>query len=259
MTASRPLQGKRVLITRAFHQAAPTMERLRDRGAEPVAFPTIALIDPPDPARVTRAAQELATYDLVVFTSENGVHRFFAALTRLDRDAAAFGSAKVAAIGPATRASLERKGVAVHIQSATYVAEQLAEAILAASLPAGARVLLPRALVARETLPDSLRAAGFEVDVVPVYQTVVASQERRDELIELIPTIDIVMLTSSSTVTNLCALLGDEAPSLLAPCMLASIGPVTTNTAVELGLEVAVTSAESTTPGLIAALEAALG
>ena len=259
MSDSGSLRGKRVLITRAAHQAATTLERLRARGADPVAFPTIATVDPPEPARVTRAVQELSTYELVVFTSENGVHRFFEELERLDLDASAFGSAKVAAIGPATGASLTRKGITVDIASATYVAEHLAEAILAASLPAGARVLLPRALVARETLPEALRAAGLQVDVVPVYQTVTASLDRRDELAELLPTMDIVMLTSSSTVTNLCALLGDDAATLLAPCMIASIGPVTTATALELGLDVAVTSTESTTPGLIEAIEAALG
>ncbi|MBW2454321.1 MAG: uroporphyrinogen-III synthase [Deltaproteobacteria bacterium] len=259
MSDSGPLRGKRVLITRAAHQAASTLERLRARGADPLAFPTIAMVDPPEPARVTRAAQELSTYDLVVFTSENSVHRFFEELERLDLDATAFDAAKVAAIGPATGASLTRKEIKVDIASATYVAEHLAEAIIAASLPADARVLLPRALVAPETLPDALRAAGFQVDVVPVYQTVTASLDRRDELARLLPSVDIVMLTSSSTVTNLCALLGDDAVALLAPCMIASIGPVTTATAVELGMDVAVTSTESTTPGLIETIEAALG
>jgi len=258
MSANGPLKGKRVLLTRAAHQVAPTVELLRERGAEPVAFPVIAMGPPPEPEQVTRAARELSRYDLVAFTSKNGVDWFWRELERLGLDAGALGTAKVAAIGPATGASLTERGATVDIEAETYVAEHLAEAILDASLPAGARVLLLRALVAREALPDALRAAGMKVDIVPVYETVPGSVERRDELRQLIGSIDIVMLTSASTATKLCELLGDDAPSQLARCMIASIGPITSAAAIDLGLEVAVTATESTTAGLVEATEAAL-
>ncbi len=113
------------------------------------------------------------------------------------------------------------------------------------------RVLLPRALVAREILPQTLREAGMQVDVVPVYRTVSASTERRRELIELLESVDLIMLTSSSTVENLCALLGDDAVSKLSRCKLASIGPITTQTAEALGLKVWVTAEISTSVGLV--------
>jgi uroporphyrinogen III methyltransferase / synthase len=123
------------------------------------------------------------------------------------------------------------------------------------------RVLIPRALIAREVVPDTLRAAGCVVDVVPVYETVPPPPERRDALIRILEerTLDIVMLTSSSTAQNLCDLLGDRAPELLAPTLIASIGPVTTETAKKRGLTVGVTAEVSTIPGLITAIDAHLG
>ena len=120
------------------------------------------------------------------------------------------------------------------------------------------RALIPRALVAREVLPDVLRQARFLVDVVPAYETHKASSERRAELIDRLEnkTLDAVMLTSSSTADSLCDLLGDRARELLSGVLVASIGPITTATAEKRGLTVGVTAAESTTRGLIDAMEA---
>ena len=117
-------------------------------------------------------------------------------------------------------------------------------------------MLLPRALVARELLPDTLREAGLEVDVVPVYQT--AAARDAEALRATLSDVDIVMLTSSSTIQNLDALLGEGAKPALADKLLASIGPITTRTAEKLGHRVAVTAEVSTAPGLLAALEAHL-
>lgn len=260
---AQPLFGKRVLVLRPAHQAGPTAKLLRERGADPVLFPTIAIEPPPDPERVRRAVAELDRYRLVAFTSDNGVAWLWRALELAHKDARAFGAAMVAAIGPATAAGLRRRGIEPDIVAETFVAEHLASAIVAAMGPIDAtappRVLLPRALVARETLPESLRAAGMEVDVVAVYRTVTGSAERRAELRALLPNIDIVMLTSSSTAEQLVALLGDDAGERLSRCTLASIGPVTTATAEKLGLRVAVTASVSTAAGVIDALEATPG
>jgi uroporphyrinogen III methyltransferase/synthase len=119
------------------------------------------------------------------------------------------------------------------------------------------RVLLPRALVAREVVPERLRQAGCDVDIVPVYETRPASAQRRDELLARLAarTLDWVMLTSSSTVDSLVDLLGPRAPELLQSVLVASIGPITTATACRHGLTVAVTAAESTVPGLLSAIE----
>jgi uroporphyrinogen III methyltransferase/synthase len=163
----------------------------------------------------------------------------------------------VAAIGPATAAGLARRGIRADIVAPTFIAEELAASILR-EFGKGARMLLPRALAAREVLPERLRAAGLQVDVVPVYRTVTAGIERREELRALVADVDVVTLTSSSTVEKLREILGDDAPERLAHCMLASIGPITTQTAEKLGLRVAVTAEHSTSFGLIEALEAAL-
>jgi uroporphyrinogen III methyltransferase/synthase len=260
---ARPLFGKRVLITRPAGQAAATAELLRRRGAEPTSLPAIAIGPPPDPARVAEAARELDRYDVVAFTSENGVDWFFRALDAERRDARAFGRARVAAIGPGTAAALRPRGVVADIVPAEFRGEGLADAILADPVVARAlargraRVLVPRALVAREVLGERLRAAGCEVDVVPVYETRPASVERRDELIGRLEgrAIDAVMLTSSSTADSLAELLAPRAAELLHGVVVASIGPITTATAERRGLTVGVTAAESTTAGLVAALE----
>lgn len=260
----KPLFGKRVLVTRPRHQARSTARLIRQRGGEAVELATIEIHPPPDPARVTEAVRGLSRYHAVVLTSENGVACFFRELARLGLDARAFGAARIAAIGPGTAAALAGHGIRADIIPTEFRGEELAEAILADPVLAErlkssppVRVLLPRALVAREILPERLRAAGCEVDVVPVYETRPASPARRDELRRALGAgqIDAVLLTSSSTVDSLCALLGDDAAAQLDGVLLASIGPITTATAEKRGLRVGVTADVSTIPGLLDALE----
>jgi uroporphyrinogen III methyltransferase/synthase len=262
----RPLFGKRVLITRPEGQAAATARLVRLRGAEPIELPAIAITPPPDPARVSAAVRALDSYAVVVFTSENGVLWFFRELDAQRRDARAFGRARIAAIGPGTAAALEARGLHADIVPGTFRGEALAEAILADLALTGGpvdpsgqprRVLIPRARVAREILPERLREAGCEVEVVPVYETRPASTERRDELVHRLSArgIDIVMLTSSSTADSLVDLLGAQAEALLQGVLVTSIGPITTATAEKRGISVDVTASESTIPGLLAAIE----
>lgn len=249
----QPLFGQRVLVTRPAHQIGPTAAMLRRRGAQPIPFPTIALEPSLDPKRVARAVSELSSYDLVAFTSDNGVQHFWSAIESAGRDARAFGTARIAAIGPATARGLTRHGLRADLVAETFVAEHLAETILS-SLAPGSRVLLPRAETAREILPETLREAGMIVDVVPVYRTVTATPEHG--LDRILDDVDIVTLTSSSTADKLCELLGEDAAELLADKVIASIGPITTATAQGHGLDVAVTATVSTSPGLVEALEA---
>jgi uroporphyrinogen III methyltransferase/synthase len=265
-----PLFGKRVLVTRPRGQAAGAARLVRLRGGEAVELPAIEIGPPPDPDRVAQAVRGLGRYDLVVFTSENGVERLFAEVDRQGLDARAFGAARVSAIGPGTAAALAARGIRVDIVPAAFHGEGLARAIaedpvIAARLTRGAaeagrgplRVLIPRALVAREVVPDRLREAGCEVDVVPVYETRAASAERREELIRALEErrIDVVLLTSSSTAESLCDLLGGRAAELLAPVLVASIGPITTASAERRGLRAGVTAEVSTVGGLLAAVE----
>jgi uroporphyrinogen III methyltransferase / synthase len=260
---SRPLFGKRVLVTRAAHQAGEVVSLVRSRGGRPVVVPMLRIGPAPDPAAVTRAVSELGSYDAVVFTSENGVARFFDALAGAGRDARAFGAALVAAIGGATRDALRSRGIEADLVPASAVGESLAAALIEALAARrgevrGARILLPRARVARDVVPDALRAHGATVDVVAVYETLPPEAPAKAELIEALRTrsIDVVLLMSSSAVTGLRDLVGDL--GLLAPVTLASIGDVTTRTATELGLHVAVTAPESTLESLVSAVEAHL-
>ena len=260
---SRPLFGKRILITRPEGQSAVTARMVRLRGAEPFEVPTIAITPPPDPARVAAAVRELDGYDVVAFTSENGVNRFFEEIAAQGRDARAFGRARIAAIGSGTAAALAPRGLCADIVPDEFVGEAFASAILEdpviKAMMSGRRprVLIPRALVAREVVPERLRAAGCDVDIVPVYETRPASSERRDELVARLEarTLDCVMLTSSSTADSLVDLLGPRAAELLESVVVASIGPVTTATARRRGLTVAMTAAESTVAGVLSALE----
>ncbi len=257
---AQPLFGKRVLVTRPRGQEAGFARGLRDAGAEPVLLPTIRLVPPADEDPLARAAREAARYDAVVFTSANGVTRFFEALRRDGGDARRLGRALVCAIGPATAETLEGYGVRADIVPTEYRGEAAADSVLTAlgERVRGARVLLPRAAVAREVLPERLVAAGAHVDIVPAYVTVGASDEDAAAIRAALEarSLDVIALTSSSTAEQLVALLGADAPRLLLGVTFASIGPITTATAQKLGLDVAVTATEYTTPGLLDALVA---
>ncbi len=258
---TRPLFGKRVLVPRAEHQAAATSAMLRARGAQPVEVPLLEMAPAPDAERLARAVREAHGYDLVAFTSENGVRAFFDVAAALALDARLFQRARVAAIGDGTAAALAAQGIVADVVPGVFKGEALAEACIADLArrggAAGARVLVPRARVAREVFPETLRAAGATVDVVPAYETRALGPSRADELATMFEQreIDVVLLASSSTVTSLCDALGDRARALLTGVTLASIGPITTETAASRGLDVAVTAESSTIAGLLTALE----
>lgn len=253
---SRPLFGRSVLVPRAPHQAGATARALRERGAEPVVFPVIQVVDPPDPGRLARAAREVSAYDWVLFTSANGVERFFVALSAAGRDARAFAGAKVGVIGPKTRASVQRFGITPDLVAEEFVGESLAEAL--GPDVAGKRVLIPRALVAREELPQLLLAAGAAVvDVVPAYETRPVTSERAGQLAQSFEegSLDAVLFTSGSTVSSLMDLLGERAVELLSKVTVASIGPITSRALEARGVTPNVTADVYTVAGLLDALE----
>jgi len=255
----RPLFGKRVLVTRATEQASGTAALLRDQGAEPLVVPAIAIGPPADPSPLARALSQLraGAYEWVAFTSANGVERTWGALLDAGADARAFGAARLAAIGPATARALERCGLRADVVAKEFRGEGLGDALLRVLAGAGAvRVLLARAAKARDVLPDALRAAGHVVDVVAAYETRPPPRETIDALRSELEAgrVDAVTFTSSSTVENLCDLLGDRAADLLRRPRIASIGPVTSETARARGLRVDVMAAEFTVPELVRAL-----
>jgi uroporphyrinogen III methyltransferase/synthase len=243
----RPLFGRKVVVTRARAQASTLVAKLAALGAEVVELPTIEIADPADGGAALRAAAErVAEYDWVAFTSPNVVERLFAHL----RDARDFRSSSVAAVGPGTAAALAARGVVADLVPDSAVAEALADALPEA--PPGGRVLVPQAAGARPVLADRLRARGWQVDVAEAYRTVTARPSQ--EALAAAAKADAVAFTSSSTVTSWLDVAGADA----LPPVVACIGPVTAATAAEHGVAVTVVAAEHTVDGLVDALVAAL-
>jgi uroporphyrinogen III methyltransferase / synthase len=254
----QPLFGKRVLVTRMREQAGGLAAWLRERGADPVLMPTIEIHAPSDPAPMIDAVSALGSrYAWIVLTSVNGVERLWAEMRRQGKDARAFGQAKIAAVGPGTSAALERFGVTADIVAREHRGEGLADELLTAIGDEKPRVLVARAETARDVVPDALRGAGCEVDVVAVYMTRSPPRPLLEAVSALLESgeIDAVTFTSSSTVDHLCDALEARAAELLAKTCVASIGPVTTETALSRGIRIDVVAEESTLPGLARALE----
>ena len=248
-----PLFGKRIVVTRAAGQANTLSARFRELGADAIELPTIEIRPAADYGPLDRAVAGLPCYDWLIFTSANGV-RFF--LERLDRSATDLRAlrARICAIGPATRAAVEALHLRVDVMGREYVAEGLVEALAAHDL-AGTRVLLPRAAVARDLVPQALVARGARVDVVEAYRSAMPEDApaRLGEIFGAARKPDWVTFTSSSTVTNFAAAAG-SLEAVLDGVRVASIGPVTTRTARALGIPVHVEAAVFTIDGLVEAV-----
>jgi uroporphyrinogen III methyltransferase / synthase len=254
---NRPLFGKSLLVPRPAEQGRATAAAIRARGASPKLLPAIEIRDPLDPAPLRRAIAELASFEWVLFTSANGVERFMRELTRSGLDARAFANAKLGVIGPKTAAALTRFGLRADAMADEFVGEGLARAVLARGTPK--RVLLARALVARDALPAMLRRAGAEVEIAPTYQTVNADAGAALRSSFEKAEIDVAMFTSSSTVSAVIEALGPGARELLARVTVASIGPITSQTLAEQGVQVDVVASTFTVEGMLDALEAHFG
>jgi uroporphyrinogen III methyltransferase/synthase len=257
---SSPLFGKRVLVTRAKHQAEDVGRELRARGAIPVSFPTIRIVPlidrDSDPLAGMVGALSAATYDWVVFTSQNTVRCLCDAIFARGRDARLFGRVRIAAIGPKTAEALRAYGLGADLVAKEFVAESLVASLLE-SLPPAGRVLLPRAKKAREVLPDRLREAGRTVDVVPVYETTAPEAADVAAAIEDVVAngVDVILFTSSSTAENLALVKDERVVRALGEGIVACIGPVTADTARALGYEVGIVAPVHTTASLLDAVE----
>lgn len=250
----RPLFGRRVVVTRPRHQAAGQIELIRDLGARPILFPTIRVEPVLHSEQIEGMLCSVSDYELVVFTSANGVGCFFDRLNEASLDVRALGEATVAAIGPKTASACRARGLIPDVVPDEYVAEALLDALDTRRLE-GIRVLIPRAREAREILPRSLQEAGARVDVIPMYDTLPVKHESAQvrEALEA----DYVTFTSSSTVRNFAALVRAEAgEETLGSVRAAAIGPVTARTLREEGMEPVVEAREFTIEGLMAALAA---
>ena len=251
-----PLFGKRVLITRPIGQSNAFADQLLRWGAEPVIAPTIAIAAPDDVHASRRATIEAANYEWVVFTSANGVNAFFEQLDARRDDARIFGAAKIAAIGLKTAQALRERGIYPDAIPQRYVAEDLADLLIASSRE-GARILIYRAAQARDVLPERLSAAGRTVDVVAAYKTVFTADP---SLKERVARCDILTFTSASTVNGFVHNFGspENARAAAAGKIVACIGPITAQAARDAGLDPAIVAEEYTTDGLSDALLASL-
>ncbi|MDA1001426.1 MAG: uroporphyrinogen-III synthase [bacterium] len=250
----RPLHGRRILVTRPREQAEDFVAHLEEVGAEVRVVPAIRLAAPAEWGPLDRAIGNLGAYDWVIFTSANGVRFFAERLAALGADSRVFSrESRIVAIGPGTAKALESAlRLRADVVPKKFVAEGILEALPKEEM-AGRRVLIPRAAEAREILPDTLRAWGAEVDVVSAYQTLPGGGEEvvrlRAELKE--GRIDMVTFTSSSTVRHFVDMVGEnKIADLMSGVAVASIGPVTSQTARELGLDPEVEARESTVRGL---------
>jgi uroporphyrinogen III methyltransferase/synthase len=244
-----PLFGQMVVVTRGREQAASLANPLRQAGAEVVEVPAIEIRPARDGAALDAAVARVAEYDWLMFTSANGARIFLERLIASAHDVRAIRG-KICAIGPATAEALAAAHLKVDVMAEEYVAEGLLKALEAISL-SSARVLIARAAVARDALPSELRRRGAIVDVVEAYRTEAPEglAERAAGVLGRKP--DWITFTSTSTVENLAAAVGDGA---LRGVKAASIGPITSAALRRHHIEVAAEAAEYTSAGLVAAI-----
>lgn len=250
-----PLFGQTVLVTRASLQAADLSERLAEMGSAVIECPTLEIAPPTDFSRVDAALRELGRYALAVFTSVNGVEAFVARCRELGLDARALAKARLAAIGRATAEALRRHFLQPEIVPDRYTTEALAGAIVSAGV-AGQRVLLARADIATDELPEALKSAGAVVDEVAFYRTI-APKVLAAEAVEALQAgqVDWITFASSSAVENFLVLA--ERAGVLAETgkvKLAAIGPATARTLRQRGLTPALVAEEHTIDGLLRAM-----
>jgi uroporphyrinogen III methyltransferase/synthase len=253
---TRPLFGKRVLVTRAKEQAGELSQLIRGYGGDPIECPTIQVVPPASWKELDDAIAELSLYHWLVFTSVNGVRPFMDRLRHRGLDGRALAGLKLCCIGPRTAEELARQGLQADLIPSEFQAEGVIEALRTAGI-AGKRVLIPRAAVAREILPEQLRALGAEVRVVTVYRTVLPSVDA-EQLKGLFRQgeIHVVTFASSSTVRNFCRLFKnpEEMKEVAGRSAVACIGPITAQTVAEAGLSVAILPDENTIPALADAI-----
>jgi len=253
---ARPLTGRRVLVTRASGQAFGLSQPLRELGAEVIEVPTIEIRSTGSYATLDNALIKIDHYDTLILTSVNGVEMLFERYNRLGLPIEDMQHLLVVAIGPATAREIQSEGLGVSIVPEKYVAESVVEA-LRGKIFKGSRVLLVRAKVARDVLPDELRKAGATVDVIEAYETVVpeGAAERLNKIFANPATRPhVVTFTSSSTATNFFCLLAPDQREHLRDVCLASIGPVTSETLTKAGFAPTVEAREYTMGGLVEAI-----
>ncbi len=233
----KPLRGKTVLVTRARAQASRLVEKLEDQGAEVLEFPTIEIFPPANPQAIDREIRRISDYDWVVFTSANGADSFFGRTRRLGKDARIFSKSKIAAIGEATAASLERYGIKADLVPAEFTSAALFESLKKQNQIRGKSFLLARADIAPPDLKESLQKEGAQVTEIEAYRTRRPAHQKKELLGWLHrKKIDYITFTSSSTVDNFFQSVPNELRRKI-QSKFVSIGPVTSATLKRYGFK----------------------
>ncbi len=251
---SLPLFGKRVLVTRAEHQAGELSRLLLARGAVPVEMPVIKISHPASWQELDKAVAELNRFDWIIFTSVNAVDMFWKRLQAKKLDARQFNSVKIAAIGPATAAALECSGLRPNYVPKAYTSLGLLAGLKKQDIT-GSRILLPRADIAGDELNDGLTKLGAKVHQVTAYRTSTVTRPVAQAMKMLIGgEIEVITFTSASTVNGLLKILGGKL-ELIKKAKLACIGPDTAAALAVKGLKADIVAGEHTIMGLVEALE----
>ncbi len=248
-----PLSGRRILVTRAAEQAAVLSEALACLGADPVVIPTIAIVPPPSFQELDQALDGLDRIDYLLLTSVNAVEALFGRLVARNIDLRALAGLQTVAVGPKSAAALAAHGVKADLVPEDYRAEGVVA--LLKERVRGKRLLYPKAALARDLIPFELAAAGAEV-IAPVAYASAAPVDAAVKLRKaLVEGLDLLTFTASSTVQNFIDLLDADGLKLARQVPVASIGPLTSETARKLGLKVAIEPGSSTVEELVAAIE----
>ena len=252
---SKPLFGKRIIVTRSRDQASIFAEMLIDRGATTIEFPTIDVVPPSSWEELDRAIHAVESYDWIIFTSANAVKFFMERLRGLGKDLRLLKGVSICTVGPKTAESLEQHGLRADMIPSEFKAEGVLAALGGVNVK-GKKFLIPRAKVAREIIPDKLREQGADVTVAVAYENVRPEADTdRIKKMFLEKKITAVTFTSSSTVHNFIEILGQkEYKTLLAGVTVACIGPVTAKTAEEFGMKTDVMPKEYTIPSFVEAI-----
>jgi uroporphyrinogen III methyltransferase/synthase len=252
---SKPLFGKRIVVTRSRDQASIFAEMLIDRGATTIEFPTIDVVPPASWDELDSAIDAVESYDWIIFTSANAVKFFMERLRGRGKDLRLLKGVNICTVGPKTAESLEQYGLKADMIPAEFKAEGVLAALGGVKVK-GLRFLIPRAKVAREIIPDKLREQGAEVTVAVAYENVrpVADTDRIKKMF-MENKVTAVTFTSSSTVHNFIEILGQkEYKALLAGVAVACIGPVTAKTAEDFGMKTDIMPKDYTIPAFVDAI-----
>jgi uroporphyrinogen III methyltransferase / synthase len=256
---ARPLFGRRVLVTRSRDQAGELVELLEAQGAEAVEAPLINVVPPEDYTALDEACARAGSFDWIVFTSANGANAFMDRLLLGPSDTRSLAGTKLCAVGPGTASRLTRFGLKVDLMPDDHHAEGVVAELKNADALSGRKVLFPKADIARDVLPEQLRAAGADVTEVVAYRTVTAESDAHLGIYRqlLDGRIDVVTFSSASAVRAFITIHGAEpAVDLLSHTVVATIGPATNDAAHRYGINPQITASPSTVPALVDAIVA---